>query len=144
MNLKTIAIASATVACILSFSSFANPGKKHDVLKFNFQDYSKKDVQNPKADIRYKDFDNQRIYYYKIKKGGTVKLHTHDTDQTGYFVKGEGQIIFGEQKTHATLKEGDSFFIRHDIVHELTALTDLEIVAFNPGTTSNENANFTH
>lgn len=166
MKLGPLTITAVTIISVLSFTSFgrdkaidnktqvskenqnsntSTTSTSASPQKFTFDDYSKKDVNDKKSNIRYKDFPNQRMYYYKVQQGGKAKAHSHDTDQTGYVVKGEGQVeFFGPTKFTVNLKEGDSFFIPRLLQHELTALTNLELVAFNPGTTANESSKFTH
>lgn len=163
-------LAAATIISIINFSNFSfaigellhqevstpSPSLKSSktrkvsissygtIKKFSFNDYIKKGLKDNQIDTRYLDFPNQRVTMNKITAGGKLIMHNHDTDQSGYIIKGDAVIEFGPKKTLLQLKEGDSFYIPRLIQHEIMAITDLEMITFNPGTVANENSRFKH
>jgi quercetin dioxygenase-like cupin family protein len=75
--------------------------------------------------------DRTMICEIELAKGSVVPLHTHPHEQTGYLSR--GRLLFRAGDEERELKEGDSWAIRGDVPHMVTALEDsIAIDIFSP------------
>lgn len=114
------------------------------VRKISEEDFDIKIMQDGKVKTEILDLPNQRFAVFKAKKGTVVPVHDHDSDEVGYIVKGSVKFVFGPEKREFIFNKGDIFVIPRNIYHEVIILKDLELLAFHPATTKNENSKFRH
>lgn len=99
-----------------------------------FQDRSLDGYSGPLPGIRQKTLvfgERTLMTEFLLEKGGTLPLHAHPYEQTGYLVSGRMLLKIGEVEYEAG--PGDSWCIPADVTHGATVLEDtVAVEVFSP------------
>ena len=71
------------------------------------------------------------VFHWNMADGSAVPMHTHESEQFGYCIKGGFKII--EDGKEYEIGAGDAYFIPPNVPHSFVAVGDTEAIdVFNP------------
>ena len=71
------------------------------------------------------------VYHWNMADGSEVAMHTHESEQLGYCIKGGFKIIEGDKEYE--IGAGDGYIIPANVPHSFIAVGDTEAIdIFHP------------